>query len=86
MVVATIAQRLSGFAREAGAPLGDIALPMDESCSLASVTALDDGLLAVRLAGPRSKGCETVLLVDLEAARVVGRLQAGEAVSGVPAN
>lgn len=86
VVVATIAGRLSDYAREKGAPIGDIALPVAEACSLGSVTPLDDGLVAVRLDGPRWEGCASILLVDLEAATVVGRLQAGEAEAAPPSN
>ena len=86
IVVATIAQRLTGFAREEGAPIGDIALPMAEACSMADVTQLDGDLVAVRLEGPRWEGCASILLIDLEAGTVVGRLQAGEGATHAPAN
>ena len=86
IVVATIAQRVSGFAREEGKAIGDIVLPMAEACRLAAVTPLDDVLVAVRLEGPRAEGCESILLVDLEAAQVVGRLQAGKEAADAPAN
>ena len=86
VVAATIAQRLSGMARQEGEPIGDIALPMAETCRLEGVTQLEDALLAVRLSGPRAHGCESILLVDLESATVVGRLQAGEMDSRPPSN
>ena len=86
VVAATIAQRLSGMAREKGEAIGDIALPMAETCRLEGVTQLEDALLAVRLSGPRAHGCESILLVDLESATVVGRLQAGELDSPSPTN
>ena len=86
VVVATIAQRVSGFAREEATAIGDIVLPMAEACGIAEITPLDDVLVAVRLEGPRAAGCESVLLVDLEAAQVVGRLQAGEGAADAPAN
>lgn len=84
VVVATIAQRLSGFAREEGAPIGDIALPVAEACSLADVSQLDGDLVAVRLDGPRWEGCASILLIDLEAGKVVGRLQADENAGDPP--
>lgn len=86
IVVATIAQRVSGFAREDGSAIGDIVLPMAEACGIAAVTQLDDALVAVRLEGPRTEGCESVLLVDLQSAQVVGRLQAGQEAADAPAN
>ncbi len=86
VVVATIAGRLSDYARERGAPIGDIALPVAEACSLGNVTSLEDGLVAVRLDGPRWEGCASILLVDLEAGTVVGRLQAGEPADAAPTN
>ena len=84
IVVATIAQRVSGFAREEGAPIGDIALPVAEACSLAGVSQLDGDLVAVRLEGPRWEGCASIILIDLEAGKVVGRLQADKDAGNAP--
>ncbi len=86
VVVATIAQRLSGMARQDGELIGNIALPMAETGRLEAVTQLEGALLAVRLSGPRTHGCESILLVDLESATVVGRLQASEMDSLAPTN
>ncbi len=73
LVIVTIATRLG----DGGAPgFGTLALGLAESCRIAGST-LDGEHLVLHLRGPAKDGCAGVVVVDLEAGRVLGRIEPG---------
>lgn len=74
LVVATIVMRAGSM--KDSAELGDLHLDLPESCAIAGI-AEADGLLALRLDGPRRDGCGAVVLVDASTREIAGRIHAG---------
>lgn len=53
---------------------GEVALDLPAGCEIAAARA-DGTRLIVRLAGPRERGCQQVIVVDLGDGRVLGRVR-----------
>ncbi len=77
IIVVTLGERLMGGppseAGTAEAALGEIEIPLPEGCTIAQARLHEDRVV-LRLAGPSDRGCQQVLLVDLESGRVTTRL------------
>ncbi|MEE8534630.1 MAG: hypothetical protein V3S45_01210 [Kiloniellales bacterium] len=57
------------------AGFGEVALPMPDGCVIAD-SRVEAPHLVVRLDGLAERGCQQVVLIDLDTGRVVGRLRA----------
>lgn len=57
------------------AGFGEVALPMPDGCVIAD-GRVEAPHLVVRLDGLAERGCQQVVLIDLDTGRVVGRLRA----------
>ncbi len=57
------------------AGFGEVALPVPDGCVIAE-SRVDAPLLVVRLDGLAERGCQQVVLIDLDTGRVLGRLRA----------
>lgn len=77
LVVFTIAQR-AGDTESAGEGFGTLDLNLAESCRIAD-SALDGERLVLHLDGPAKDGCAGVVVVDVGAGRVLGRVVPGPA-------
>ena len=76
IVVFMIAGRVSGVSGGGGpSGFGEIELQVPLGCSIASAEGKDNTLI-VRLDGLAERGCQQVLVVDLESGRVLGRVKA----------
>ncbi len=72
VVAVTVASRIS----DGDSPgFGQIALPLPEGCSIAEATA-GEGRLLLRLEGLAERGCDQVIILDLESGRELGRIAA----------
>jgi hypothetical protein len=58
-----------------GAGFGDVDLPVPDGCVIAD-SHIEAPHLVVRLDGLAERGCQQVVLVDLDSGRVLGRLRA----------
>ncbi len=58
-----------------GAPLGEVMVPVPEGCVIAD-SRIEGPYLLLRLDGLAERGCQQVVLVDLESGRVTGRVMA----------
>jgi hypothetical protein len=58
-----------------GAGFGEVALPVPDGCVIAE-SRVEAPHLVVRLDGLAERGCQQVILVDLESGRILGRLRA----------
>ena len=58
-----------------GAPLGEVVVPVPEGCVIAD-SRIEQPYLVLRLDGLAERGCQQVVLVDLESGRVTGRVTA----------
>ena len=69
-----LVDRLTG---EAGGEhgFGEVALFLPAGCVIAAAQAAD-GRLVLRSDGPRERGCQQVVLIDLDSGQVVGRIKA----------
>ena len=72
IVAVTLAGRISG---DGGAGFGRVALPLPEGCRIAEATT-GEGRLVLRLEGLPERGCDQVILLDLESGRELGRIAA----------
>ena len=72
VVAVTLAGRLSGGG---GAGFGQVALPLPEGCRIAEATT-GEGRLLLRLEGLPERGCDQVIVLDLESGRELGRIAA----------
>ena len=64
-----------GKLSSAGAPLGEVVVPVPEGCVIAN-SHIETPYLVLRLDGLAERGCQQVVLVDLESGRVTGRVTA----------
>ena len=53
--------------------LGEVVVPVPEGCVIAA-SAIEAPYLVLRLDGLAERGCQQVVLVDLESGRVAGRV------------
>ncbi len=60
----------------AEADLGDISLDLPVGCAIAEARA-EAGRLIVRAEGPGERGCQQILVIDLESGKILGRIHAG---------
>ena len=58
-----------------GTPLGEVVVPVPEGCTIAD-SRIEAPYLVLRLEGLAERGCQQVVLVDLESGRVTGRVTA----------
>jgi hypothetical protein len=58
-----------------GTPLGEVVVPVPEGCVIAD-SRIEQPYLVLRLDGLAERGCQQVVLVDLESGRVTGRVTA----------
>lgn len=63
--------KLGGDAR----PLGEVNVPVPEGCVIAD-SRVEAPYLVLRLDGLAERGCQQVVLVDLDGGRVIGRVTA----------
>ncbi|MDX1575171.1 MAG: hypothetical protein R3285_03190 [Kiloniellales bacterium] len=81
LIVAGLALLFYGLAQgvgklsEAGKPLGEVVVPVPEGCVIAD-SRIEQPYLVLRLDGLAERGCQQVVLVDLESGRVTGRVTA----------
>lgn len=81
LIVAGLALLFYGLAEGVGklgggaAPLGEVVVPVPEGCVIAD-SRIDVPYLVLRLDGLAERGCQQVVLVDLESGRVTGRVTA----------
>jgi hypothetical protein len=75
IVIYMVAGRVSDVGGGEPAGFGEIEFQLPLGCSIASAEGQDDRLI-VRLDGLAERGCQQVLVVDLETGRVVGRVKA----------
>ncbi len=73
VVAVTLAGRLSGGG--GGGGFGQVALPLPEGCRIAEATT-GEGRLVLRLEGLPERGCDQVVVLDLESGRELGRISA----------
>jgi hypothetical protein len=59
----------------APAPLGEVIVPVPAGCVIAD-SRIEGPYLVLRLDGLAERGCQQVVLVDLESGRVTGRVTA----------
>ncbi len=59
----------------AGEGFGEIAVPLPAGCTIAEARG-EDGRLVVRLDGPAERGCQQVIVIDMDDGKVLGRVQA----------
>ena len=74
MIVITLVNRLSDGKGE-GADFGELTVPIPQGCTIAQSEAKDERLI-LRLDGLAERGCQQVLILDLETGRELGRLKA----------
>lgn len=72
VVAITVAGRIGGGGGEG---FGQVALPLLEGCSIAEATT-GEGRLILRLEGLAERGCNQVVILDLESGRELGRVAA----------
>ena len=70
LIIVTLASR---FSEDKATGFGERSLAAPEGCSIASAEAADDRLI-VRLDGLADRGCQQVLVLDLETGETLGRL------------
>jgi len=80
LIVAGLALLFYGLAEGVGkvgvsAPLGEVIVPVPEGCVIAD-SRIEAPYLVLRLDGLADRGCQQVVLVDLESGRVTGRVTA----------
>ena len=80
LIVAGLALLFYGLAQGVGklgggAPLGEVVVPVPEGCVIAD-SRIEAPYLVLRLDGLAERGCQQVVLVDLESGRVTGRVTA----------
>jgi hypothetical protein len=81
LIVAGLALLFYGLAEGVGKfgggarPLGELDVPVPEGCVIAEST-IEAPYLVLRLDGLAERGCQQVVLVDLESGRVIGRVTA----------
>jgi hypothetical protein len=79
LIVAGLALLFYGLAEGVGKlggeahPLGEVVVPVPEGCVIAAST-IEAPYLVLRLDGLAERGCQQVVLVDLESGRVAGRV------------
>lgn len=59
----------------AGEPLGEVVVPVPEGCVIAD-SRVDGAHLVLRLDGLAERGCQQVVLIDLDSGRILGRVRA----------
>jgi hypothetical protein len=75
VVIFTIATRLGdGAVSEGGFGVAAVALP--QGCLVAEMVPADERVL-LRLEGPEERGCNAILVVDLETGATLGELRLG---------
>ena len=72
VVAITVAGRIAGGDAEG---FGQVALPLPEGCRIAEATS-GEGRLILRLEGLAERGCDQVVILDLESGRELGRVAA----------
>ena len=58
-----------------GGALGEVSLAIPDGCVIAD-SGIEAGRLVLRLDGQVDRGCQQVILIDLESGRVTGRVTA----------
>jgi hypothetical protein len=72
LVVVTIATRLGG-GREDDGGFGRVVAGVPEGCVVAEMVPADERLL-LRLDGPEARGCQVILVLDLESGARLGQV------------
>ncbi len=71
VVVVTLASRLSGTGKSG---FGEVPVEVPEGCNVHE-TQVDGDRLLLRLDGPAARGCHQIVVVDLRAGKVQGRVR-----------
>ncbi len=75
VVVVTIMQRGTSGALSGAEGFGEVAFTLPAGCTLAAAEAAE-GRLILRLEGLPERGCQQVVVLDLESGRELGRITA----------
>ncbi len=76
-VTQRVSERDGGEAEKVrgGGDFGAIAVPLPAGCTIADARG-EDGRLVVRLDGPAERGCQQVIVIDMDDGKVLGRVRA----------
>ena len=75
LVAYGMVQRLSDEGGTTSGSFGEIIVPLPAGCAIAEARAEDDRLI-LRADGPPERGCQQVIVIDMDDGKVLGRVKA----------